>query len=133
MSLDAHHLAALCDLYRALSGDTPAWMALRDMEVERGYWPIPVGSVPWFRAKDWHEHDCVSLDGDEVRIVAISARRPHRGAFKRLLKSLRYYGLKPVIIAPLDEMEAIMRKWGWQAVRVGHDFATFETQWRPPS
>lgn len=133
MSLNANSLAALADLYRMLSGNTPAWMVLRDAEIERGYWPVPVGSVPWLRAKDWHDHDCVSMNGDEVRIVAIAARHPRRGAFKRLLKSIEAAGLRPVVIAPLDEMQAILTKWGWRHIEVGHDYRTFENQWRPPS
>lgn len=131
MSLNANKLAALADLYRVLSSDVPAWKVLRDHEIELGHWPVPVGSVPWLPAKDWHEHDCVAMDGDEVRLVAIAARRPHTGALGRLLAGIAAAGLRPVVVNPMDEMEGILRAWGWRRVRVGHDYVTNEEQWRP--
>lgn len=133
MTLNANALAALADLYRVLSDRAPAWMVLRDHEIEQGYWPVPVGSVPWLPAEDWNEHDVVAMHGDEVRIVAIAARKPYSGAFKRLLAGIAAAGLKPVVVMPLEEMTEILTKWGWRGRHVGHDYATFETQWRPPS
>lgn len=108
-----------------------AWQALADAELVRGYQLVPVGSVPWLPLSDWHPHDCVSLDGDEVRLVAIAARRPRSGALKRLLAAIDAAGLTPCIIAPMGVMPGILRRWGWEKTEIGSTFADYEDQWRP--
>lgn len=108
-----------------------AWEALRDAELMRGFQWVPVGSVPWLPLADWHDRDCVSLDGDEVRLVAIAARRPRSGAFKRLLAEIDAAGLKPVVVAPMGTMTAILERWGWEKTEIGSTFADYEEQWRP--
>jgi len=109
----------------------PAWQALRDAEIARGYQHVPVGSVAWLPLNDWHERDCVSLDGNEVRLIAIAARRPRRGSLRRLLAAIDAAGLKPVIVAPMGVMPAILARWGWEKTEIGSTFADYEDQWRP--
>lgn len=109
----------------------PAWQALRDAEIARGYQHVPVGSVAWLSLNDWHEHDCVSINGNEVRLIAIAARRPGRGSLRRLLAAIDAAGLKPVIVAPMGVMPAILARWGWVKTEIGSTFADYEDQWRP--
>lgn len=128
-------LEAVLEMQRKLrDANLPSWRALRAMEVMRGHRWVRVGSVPWLPSSDWHEHDCISLDGDEVRLVAIAARKPGTGAFRKLIWAIEAAGLKPVVICPVGRiMPAIMKRWGWVETRAGHNFETWEDQWRPPA
>jgi hypothetical protein len=120
--------AALDELLRAMSepGYDPVKEMLRE-EIALGYVPVPVGSVDWLPLSDWHPRDVVSSDGVEVRIVAIMAREPGTGAFRRLVAGIESAGLRPVIVCPLPGMTEIMGRWGWACVRIGD-----EVQCRPP-
>jgi hypothetical protein len=117
---------------RLMAGDDPAAM-MREAEVHKGYRLVPVGSVRWLSLEDWGANNVVSTDGHEVRLVAIGAKRPHTGAFKRLVAAIEAAGYRPVIVCPLFEMERIMRSWGWKRREVGVEFDEREEQWRPPS
>lgn len=112
----------------------PAWMAMRDAEIMKGHQWVPVGSVKWLPARDWHKNDCVSITKDgEVRLVAIAAKRPRSGALRRLLAGIEAAGFRPVIVCPIGrQMPAILAKWGWVLTKVGATFYTREDQWRPP-
>jgi len=116
---------------RLMAGDDPAQM-MREAEVHKGFTIVPVGSVPWLPAKDWGRRDVVSTDGIEVRLVAITAKRPRQGAFRRLLAGIEAAGLRPVIVCPLPVMETIMIRWGWRCRQIGIEFDEREDQWRPP-
>lgn len=123
----------LAFILRLLTGGGTGAENLCAIETSRGHQIVPVGSVPWLPAQDWGPRDVVALDGDEVRIVAITSNRPGRGAFRRLILGIEEAGLKPVIICPFEQMEAIMRRWGWEKAEVGHDFDTRADEWRPPA
>jgi hypothetical protein len=116
---------------RLLSGDDPAAM-LRETEVAKGYRLVPVGSVSWLPAEDWGKDDVVTTNGIEVRLVAIKAKQPRNGAFTRLLAALLAARLTPVVVCPMDDMEGVLRRWGWKHREIGVDFDTREDQWRPP-
>lgn len=120
---------ALSVILRMLAepGYDPVRAMLKE-EIARGYVPVPVGSVDWLPTADWHPRDVVSSDGVEVRIVAIAARNPGTGAFRRLIAGIEAAGMRPVVVCPLTDMEEIMRHWGWATVRIGG-----EVQCRPPA
>lgn len=108
----------------------PGYDPVREMlrsEIAMGFAPVPVGSVDWLPWADWHPRDVVSTDGVEVRIVAIMARQPGTGAFRRLIAGIEAAGLRPVIVCPLPDMREIMARWGWVTIRIGD-----EDQCRPP-
>jgi len=105
---------------------------LRESEVMKGHRWVRPGSVPWLSSSDWHETDVVSLDGDEVRLVAIAAKRPGTGAFRKLIWAIEAAGLKPVVVCPMGIMPAILKKWGWVETKVGTTYEDREEQWRPP-
>jgi len=106
---------------------------LRSMELLKGHRWVRPGSVPWLPSSDWHDTDVVSLDGDEVRLVAIAAKRPGTGAFRKLIWAIEAAGLSPVVICPIGRiMPAILKKWGWVETKVGTTFEDREEQWRPP-
>jgi hypothetical protein len=102
-------------------------------EVAAGRKPIQPGATePFvFSADDWEFPQVVSLDGREVRITAVLARRPGTGAFRRLLAAIQAAGLKPVVVEPVGvTMPAILARWGWRRTVVGHGFRRVE-EWRP--
>jgi len=104
---------------------------LTRLEVKMGHEIVPVGSVPWLPEAEWDTGSLVFRDGDEIRLVAILANQKWTGAFRRLVAGIEAAGLRPVIISPLADMERIMDKWGWSCRRIGDDFATAMTEWRP--
>jgi hypothetical protein len=126
-------MKALLMVLGGVAAGKPMWAILRDEEVARGYVPVPVGSVPWLPADEWHEHDVVSLHGDAVRIVAIMARRPGCGAFTRLVTDILAAGLIPVVVCPLARMRTILTRWGWQHRETGSTFEDREDLWQPAS
>jgi hypothetical protein len=121
---------ALQAFMRMLAGDDPAAM-MREIEVAKGYRVVEVGTEKWLPRADWHRRDVFSTDGHVVRIVALKARHPRTGAFNRLLAGIVAANLTPVVICPMDDMELILRRWGWRHREVGFDFDTHEDQWWP--
>lgn len=112
-----------------LAGRRPIYEQMRDAERERGYRVVIPGEEPWLSADDWVESNVVSVDGAEVRLVAILAKRP--GSFRRLLGALASYGLRPVVVCPVGPiMPAIMKHLGWQMRTLGSGWDA-EEQWRP--
>lgn len=108
----------------------PIWQIMREEEEARGWTVVLPGSVPWFPAADWHATDVVSRKGNEVRIVAILARRPHTGAFRRMVDGIIAAGLAPVVSTPFEEMAAILTRWGWKS-RLRGSGVDIEETWRP--
>lgn len=106
------------------------WEIMRDDERERGNRVVVPGEVDWLPAADWDDTIVVSVSGREVRLIAILARKPGSGAFRRLVGRIQSSGLVPVIIAPSREMAATMRRWNWTRRYVGSGFEQ-EEQWRP--
>ncbi|MDE2104135.1 MAG: hypothetical protein KGL39_43255 [Patescibacteria group bacterium] len=104
-----------------------------DDERARGAVLIPLGATDPIALprEDW-DVGVVTRLGDEIRIVAILAKRPGTGAFSRLLASIRAAGLRPVVVAPLgDVMPALMKRWGWTRTIAGAGFDACK-EWRPP-
>jgi len=82
-------------------------------------------------AAEW-ERGVITRQGDEIRLVAILAKQPGNGAFKRMLAAIKAAGLRPVIVSPVGPvMPTLMRKWRWRRTIVGLDFGRYE-EWRPP-
>lgn len=129
---DAQMSETLLFILRLLTGGGNGAENLCAIERARGNAIVAVGTVPWLSAKDWGPRDVVALDGDEVRIVAIAATRPGRGAFRRLLIGIEEAGLKPVVICPFETMRGILERWGWSETRTGTDFESRSDEWRPP-
>lgn len=102
-------------------------------EIEAGRTPIQPGYEGAFAlsADDWHYPAVVSLDGDEVRLVAILANRPGTGALRRLIDGIRQAGKRPVIVEPIGPtMPRILKRWGWVRSIRGDGEERME-EWRP--
>jgi len=111
-------------------GSKPIWEIMRDNEREAGNEVIVPGQVAWLPLLDWDETIVVSRRRKEIRLIAILAKSPGNGAFRRLIDAIQANGLTPVILAPSLEMAATMRRWGWSRRFVGTGFEQ-EEQWRP--
>lgn len=107
----------------------PIHEIMRQNERDAGYEPVLPGTAPWFSARDWRPTDVVSTDGKIVRIVAICARKPGSGAFRRMVNGIVAAGLEPVVIEPFPVMEAILTRWGWAGKLVGSGIDRYE-EWR---
>jgi len=112
-----------------LADRRPIYEQMREQERERGFRVVIPGEERWLSADDWHESNVVSVDGSEVRLVAILAKR--RGSFRRLLAALASHGLRPVVVCPIGPiMPAIMAHLGWVKRDIGSGWDA-EEQWRP--
>lgn len=104
---------------------------MRDDERKAGHQVVKPGEVTWLPAEDWEETVVVSVqDGKIVRLVAILARNPGNGAFRRLIHSIHDAGLIPCVVAPTIEMRATLKRWGWKGQHHGHRW-TSEEHWKP--
>ena len=121
---------ALLDRAAAILADrTPIYIRMRAAERARGFRVVLPGQEPWLPRRDWRKSVVVSVADDEVRLVAVLARRP--GSFTRLLAALRRVPLTPVIVCPIGPiMPAYVRRHGWRMTRAGDGWDA-EDQWRP--
>jgi hypothetical protein len=103
---------------------------MRRDERAKGYRLVLPGWEPWLSASDWHETNVVSVDGERVRLVAIWAKNPGRGAFRRLVAAIQAAGLKPCVFSPHDEFAATLKRWGWKEKRRGYGM-DHEEWWEP--
>lgn len=103
---------------------------MRADEAAKGYRVVRPGEVSWLPAADWDYSVVVSLDKDYVRLVAILARNPGNGAFRRLIANISAAGLTPCVLAPTNEMRATVKRWGWRSRYIGHGFDC-EERWYP--
>lgn len=115
-----------------LRNGRPMQEVMRDMERAAGYRVVVPGNEAWLSADDWDATVTVSVDDRHktVRLVAILAKHPGSGAFRRTVKAIMAAGFTPCVIEPTHEMRATMRRWNWYPRRVGHGFES-EEQWRP--
>lgn len=100
-------------------------------EAKRGFEVIHVGSVSWLPVSDWHHDNVVSRDGNNIRLVAICAVNKGEGAFNRLITGIIQAGYTPVIVGPVVEMRAIMKRWRWKCKHIGSSFEDHEEHWFP--
>ena len=87
--------------------------AMRQDERKKGYRIILPGDEPWLPRIDWPDNICISQSGNKVRIIAIYAREPGKGAFRRMIDGIKAAGLTPVVVCPFSHMEEILTRWGW--------------------
>jgi hypothetical protein len=104
---------------------------MRQGEIDKGRKLVAVGDCPWIPASDWFHDAVVSLHRDRVRIVAVHALNQGSGAFSRMITGIVKAGLHPVVIAPFDDMQQILERWGWHHRIVGTAFEDRYDEWWP--
>jgi uncharacterized NAD-dependent epimerase/dehydratase family protein len=83
-------------------------------EAARGFVVIRPGEVEWLPLTDWEPLTIVSQKGHVVRLIAIWARNPGTGAFRRLCENIKRDGSIPHVVAPMRDMQDRLKKWGWR-------------------
>lgn len=117
-------------LFAELDSGKPMHEIMRGHERDAGYAVVIPGERPWLAADDWHPTVVVSTDEKIVRLVAILALHPGRGALRRTLAGIQAAGLVPVICEPTHEMRATCIRWGWK--RRVKDIGMYRCeQWSP--
>lgn len=71
---------------------------MRECEVLQGF--TIVSEAKWLERADWDQWTIVSQDSRRIRLVALSARQPGKGAFTRLIAEIFKAGLVPVLVEP---------------------------------
>lgn len=71
-----------------------------------------------FSLRHWFMDSFLARKGDTIYIPLIHARKPHHGAFSRLVHDIEVdAGLDIAVIAPLGPMETILANWGYESKR----------------
>jgi hypothetical protein len=117
-------------LFAAMDAGARIEDIMREEERAAGRQVVVPGEVDWLSVDDWHPTIVVSVDGRDVRLVAILALRPGSGALTRTVAAIRSAGLRPVIVEPTREMRETCRRWGWRVERHGDGFDS-EERWMP--
>jgi hypothetical protein len=112
--------------------DRPIHIIMRETEREAGYRVVVPGGEPWLPVTDWHSTSVVSIDEKRklARFVAILAKNPGTGAFRRAVAAVYKAGLTPCVVEPSIELERTLKRWGW-AYRVVGSGIERHTQWLP--
>lgn len=99
---------------------------MRDDQIALGRTIVPVGSVRPFSVPTWDWIDTlISMDAEHAYIVLVNAKRRRKGAFSRLVASIKASGLVPVVCSPTGRMmPRILERWGWQRVPGSDDHWT---------
>ncbi len=108
------------EILNAMSMGVAIHDLMRSNERKAGYRVVVPGDVPWLSREDWDNTVVVSIDKNRVRLVAILARNPGSGAFRRTIDGIRSAKLIPVVVEPTLEMQATLKRWGWRGRRVGN-------------
>jgi hypothetical protein len=111
------------------SGQTIPQM-LRADETKAGHRVVLPGDEPWFSSDEWSPDCVVSIDRRRVRLILIEAKKPGAGSFTRLTARILASGLKPMVLAPTREFQAMLARRGWRR----KDFGTglrHEERWEP--
>ena len=132
MSGETKQSGYLDRIFAALDAGARIEEMMRDDERAAGRKVVVPGEAVWLSAEDWHPTVVVSVDGRDVRLVAILALRPGSGALTRTVAGIRSAGLRPVIVEPTREMRATCQRWGWRMERHGKGFLS-EERWVPPT
>jgi hypothetical protein len=122
--------AAIDRLIAALASGRRVYEVMREDERRAGRTVIVPGDVEWLPAADWDETVVVSLDGQQVRLIAILAKNPGNGAFRRLIAAICAAELVPIISTPTNEMRETLKRWGWKGKIHGWGEQS-EELWKP--
>lgn len=103
---------------------------IRSDETDAGHRVILPGDEPWFSADEWSPDCVVSLDRRRVRLILIVAQTPGSGAFTRLVARILASDLKPTVLAPTREFQAMLARRGWRRKDFGSGLR-HEERWEP--
>jgi hypothetical protein len=100
-------------------------------ERSMGFTIVRVGEADFLPASDWSPATIVSTDGARVRLVALLARNPGRGAFRRLVRALIERGFEPVVVEPIGLLAGHLEREGWRWRRIERGQQGAHVIWYP--
>lgn len=120
-------------LERTLGGPLGALGVMYEEEAKLGARPLPIELRSALMPSAEWERGVITRKGDEIRLVAILAKQPGSGAFRRLIAAVEAADLRPVIVCPVGEvMPAIMKRWKWtRTLHRDGDLLDVREEWRP--
>lgn len=128
-----HVFAAVMD---ELSATVPLPVRERRRYRAQGFKIIEPGSLNGIRygftRKRWSPDSFLAQRGGEVFIALVAAHHRGRGYFRDLVAKIEQTGRTVVVIAPLEELSAILLRWGFVPTAVGSTFADRLDEWRRP-
>jgi hypothetical protein len=96
-----------------------------------GFTIVRVGEADFLPESDWLPGTIVSTDGARVRLVALLARKPGHGAFRRLVKALIERSFEPVVVEPFARLQDHLEREGWKRRRIERGQAGAHEVWYP--
>lgn len=123
-------IAQMVEQFVSSMDGRPMFEVMRADEEAAGGTIILPGEVSWLPSDEWDETITVSQRGKEIRLIAILAKTPNAGAFRRTVAGILNAGLVPVIVCPTSRMRNTMQRWNWFQRHVGSGW-NHEEQWRP--
>jgi hypothetical protein len=89
-----------------------------------------VREADWLQWDDWSDYSIFSKDHDRIRLVAIEAKRPGKGAFTRLIAGIVDRHLVPVLVEPNRTLIDWCLRHDYRSRRIGKGSFTHEV-WYP--
>lgn len=77
-------------LFAALDNGTPICEIMRANERVAGRRVVRPGEEPWLSTEDWLPSVTVAVDEGMVRLVAIMAKAPGKGALRRTIQGIEW-------------------------------------------
>jgi hypothetical protein len=78
-----------------------------------------VKDAVWYDRKDWTRHTIISRDNNRIRLVALEAKKPGKGAFTRLIANIQSAGLVPVLVEPNQTLIDWCNRRDYRSRRMG--------------
>jgi hypothetical protein len=104
---------------RSIAGLSRQELGERMKETEREQGFTIVTDAPWLDWDDWSPFTIISQDGGRVRLVALEAKRPGKGAFTRLVERISRARLTPVLVEPSQLLTDWAVRHDWRRRRIG--------------
>jgi hypothetical protein len=111
MNVTADYIREVMGLSRAELGER-----MRSTELEQGFTIVDAQWIDW---NDWMESTIITQDGKRIRLVALEAREPGKGAFTRLIAKIWKAGLIPVIVEPNRSLTDWCLRHDYRCRRIG--------------
>ena len=101
---------------------------IRNNEVKQGF--SIVTQARWLNPDDWDRWTIISQDNTRIRLVTLSAREPHTGAFGRLIEAIIMDSHVPVLVEPNEMLIKWCKRHWFRKRNVGRGLLRHEI-WYP--
>lgn len=70
-----------------------------------------------FSSRQWNADSFLAKNGNTIYVALVTARKPRRGSFSKLVREIESGGYRLAVISPLTHMEFILARWGFKPTR----------------